>query len=80
MNMKFTIRETQLRVTVFVRWQIVTRLIVVIILKCTEGQSCFKNKHIYRKRRFVVTGDGGQGEAELDEGSERVQNFSYEIN
>ena len=53
---------------------------MVIILKCIEGQLYFKNKHIYRKRRFVVTGDGGQGEAELDEGSERVQNFSYEIN
>lgn len=26
-----------------------------------------------QKRRFVVTGDGGQGEAELDEGSERYK-------
>ena len=53
---------------------------MVIILKCIEGQLYFKNKHIYRKRRFVVTRGGGQGEVELDEGSERVQNFSYEIN
>ena len=50
MNMKFTMWETQSRViNIFERWQILTRLIVVIILKCTEGQLYFKSKHIHRK-------------------------------
>ena len=50
MNMKFTMWETQSGViNIFERWQILTRLIVVIILKCTEGQLYFKSKHIHRK-------------------------------
>ena len=46
----------------------------------TVVQLCFENIFIEKEIRFLVTTGGGWGQGELDEGSQKVQTFSYKIN
>ena len=80
---------------VIVWWQIITRLnrgdyfevyrnvkslyCVVVKSRSVVGQLYFKNKHIVKEIRFVVTRGGEWEEGEWNEGGQKVQTSSCKI-